>query len=93
MLQREAGRRTPRAYVLGSSFSRSPGQDRQKRLHLDVRAAPGLHGDEPMAALGAECECLVGLGATRLRRDEPAPPTSAGYIAMADPEGTEFCLD
>ncbi|WP_254708448.1 VOC family protein [Streptomyces lunaelactis] len=57
------------------------------------RSAPGLHGDERMAALEAECERLVGLGATRLRRDEPAPPTSAGYIVMADPEGNEFCLD
>ncbi|WP_328876404.1 hypothetical protein OHT76_43795 [Streptomyces sp. NBC_00287] len=55
--------------------------------------APGLHGDERMAALEAECERLVGLGATRLRRDEPAPPTSAGYIVMADPEGNEFCRD
>ncbi|MCR3725217.1 putative enzyme related to lactoylglutathione lyase [Streptomyces umbrinus] len=46
-----------------------------------------------MAALEAECERLVGLGATHLRRDEPALPTNAGYIVMADPEGNEFCLD
>ncbi|MET7706411.1 VOC family protein [Micromonospora sp. NPDC005413] len=39
-----------------------------------------------------ECERLVGLGATHSRRDEPAPPTSAGYIVMADPEGNAFCL-
>lgn len=57
------------------------------------RTAPGLHGDERMATLEAECERLVGLGATRLHRDEPAPPTNAGYIVMADPEGNEFCLD
>ncbi|MFF4879675.1 VOC family protein [Micromonospora sp. NPDC000668] len=69
------------------------GKTAKCRLHLDVRAAPGLHGDERMAALEAECERLVGLGATRLRRDEPAPPTSAGYIVMVDPEGSEFCLD
>lgn len=69
------------------------GKTAKNRLHLDVRAAPGLHGDERMAALEAECERLVGLGATRLRRDEPAPPTSAGYIVMADPEENEFCLD
>ncbi|MCU1681508.1 MAG: hypothetical protein JWQ81_2247 [Amycolatopsis sp.] len=49
------------------------GQTAKNRLHLDVRAAPGLHGDERMAALEAECERLVRLGATRLRRDEPAP--------------------
>ncbi|WP_433295680.1 VOC family protein [Actinoplanes sp. CA-030573] len=65
----------------------------KNRLHLDVRAAPGLQGDERMAALEAECERLVALGAKRLRRDEPAPPLSLGFIVMADPEGNEFCLD
>ena len=65
----------------------------KNRVHLDVRAAPGLEGDERMAALEAECERLVGLGATRVRRDEPAPPLGAGHIVMADPEGNEFCLD
>jgi glyoxalase superfamily protein len=65
----------------------------KNRVHLDVRAAPGLDGDERMAALEAECDRLVGLGATRLRRDEPAPPLSLGFIVMADPEGNEFCLD
>jgi hypothetical protein len=65
----------------------------KNRVHLDVRAAPGLQGDERMAALEAECERLVGLGATRVRRDEPAPPLGAGHIVMADPEGNEFCLD
>jgi Glyoxalase-like domain len=69
------------------------GKTAKNRLHLDVRAATGLHGDERMAVLEAECERLVGLGATRLRRDEPAPPISAGYLVMADPEGNEFCLD
>jgi Glyoxalase-like domain len=65
----------------------------KNRLHLDVRAAPGLQGEERMAALEAECARLVALGATRLRRDEPAPPMSSGLIVMADPEGNEFCLD
>ena len=65
----------------------------KNRVHLDVRAAPGLQGDERMAALEAECERLVALGATRLRRDEPDPPMGAGHIVMADPEGNEFCLD
>jgi glyoxalase superfamily protein len=65
----------------------------KNRVHLDVRAAPGLEGEERMAALEAECDRLVALGASRLRRDEPAPPLSAGYIVMADPEGNEFCLD
>ena len=65
----------------------------KNRVHLDVRAAPGLTGDERMAALEAECERLVARGATRLGRDEPAPPMSPGLIVMADPEGNEFCLD
>jgi predicted enzyme related to lactoylglutathione lyase len=46
-----------------------------------------------MAALEAEAERLVSLGATRLERYEPAPPLGAGHIVMADPEGNEFCLD
>ena len=46
-----------------------------------------------MAALEAECERLVALGATRVRRAEPAPPVSAGFVVMTDPEGNEFCLD
>ena len=65
----------------------------KNRVHLDVRAAPGLQGDERMAALEAECDRLVALGAARVRRDEPDLPMSAGYIVMTDPEGNEFCLD
>ncbi|MEU0697255.1 VOC family protein [Streptomyces niveus] len=65
----------------------------KNRVHLDVRAAPGLEGEARMAALEAECDRLVALGATRVRRDEPAPPLSAGFIVMTDPEGNEFCLD
>ena len=65
----------------------------KNRVHLDVRAAPGLQGDERMAVLEAECTRLVALGAKRLMRHEPAPPMSAGHLVMADPEGNEFCLD
>jgi hypothetical protein len=65
----------------------------KNRVHLDVRAAPGLQGEERMAALEAECERLVALGAARVRRHEPAPPLSAGFIVLTDPEGNEFCLD
>jgi glyoxalase superfamily protein len=65
----------------------------KNRVHLDIRAAPGLQGEERMAALEAECDRLVALGAKRLRRTEPAPPMEAGLIVMADPEGNEFCLD
>ncbi len=65
----------------------------KNRVHLDVRAAPGLQGEERLAALERECERLVALGGTRIRRHEPAPPLDAGHIVMADPEGNEFCLD
>jgi len=69
------------------------GKVAKNRLHLDVRAAPGLQGDERMAALEAEADRLVALGAARLSRSEPAPPMSFGFLVMADPEGNEFCLD
>ena len=79
----------PRMY-----FSKVPeGKTAKNRVHLDLRAAPGLEGDERMAALESECERLVALGATRLQRFEPAPPMSAGHITLQDPEGNEFCLD
>ncbi len=75
-------------------FQKVPeGKQAKNRVHLDVRAAPGLDGDERMAALEAEAERLVARGATRLERHDPAPPFGAGHIVMADPEGNEFCLD
>ncbi|SDK82247.1 VOC family protein [Nonomuraea jiangxiensis] len=75
-------------------FQRVPeGKQAKNRVHLDVRAAPGLMGEARMAALEAEAERLVARGATRLHRHEPALPLDAGHIVMADPEGNEFCLD
>ena len=68
------------------------GKVAKNKLHLDVRAAPGLKGEERMAALEAECGRLVALGATRVRRAEPEPPMSLGFIVMTDPEGNEFCV-
>jgi hypothetical protein len=69
------------------------GKTAKNRVHLDVRAAPGLTGDERMTALERECDRLVALGAGRVRRFEPDPPLSLGHIVMTDPEGNEFCLD
>ena len=69
------------------------GKTVKNRVHLDVRAAPGLEGDERMTALEEECERLVARGATRVERHEPEPPMSGGHIVMQDPEGNEFCLD
>ncbi|GAB1515371.1 VOC family protein [Actinophytocola sp. KF-1] len=75
-------------------FQKVPeGKTAKNRVHLDVRAAPGLQGDERMAALEKEADRLVARGATRHERHEPAPPLSGGHIIMKDPEGNEFCLD
>ena len=46
-----------------------------------------------MAALESECDRLIAIGASRVRRVKPAPPMETGFIVMADPEGNEFCLD
>jgi hypothetical protein len=76
-------------------FQKVPeGKSAKNRVHLGVRAAPGLEGDQRMAALEAECERLVALGAVRVQRFEPgADLGGAGHIVMQDPEGNEFCLD
>jgi hypothetical protein len=74
-------------------FQKVPeGKSAKNRVHLDVRAAPGLRGDERRAALERRCEELLAVGATRLYRVE-ADQVDQGHITMADPEGNEFCLD
>lgn len=65
----------------------------KNRVHLDLRAAPGLEGSPRMQALEGACDRLVALGATRVRRVEPSAPLETGFIVMTDPEGNEFCLD
>lgn len=75
-------------------FQRVPdGKTAKNRLHLDVRAAPGLTGDDRMAALTAEAERLEALGATVAYRVEPDGRMEVGFITMQDPECNEFCLD
>jgi catechol 2,3-dioxygenase-like lactoylglutathione lyase family enzyme len=69
------------------------GKTAKNRVHLDVRVAPGLEGEERMTALEAEAERLVGLGGTRVQRFEPEPGLGFGHLVMQDPEGNEFCLD
>ena len=64
----------------------------KNRVHVDVRTAPDLRGEERLAALEDEATRLVALGATRVERFEPGP-MSHGFIVMTDPEGNEFCLD
>lgn len=74
-------------------FQRVPeGKRAKNRLHLDVRAAPGLQGEERMSVLDAEAERLVALGAAVVRRVEP-DGLEHGFVVMTDPEGNEYCLD
>ncbi|MQY14853.1 hypothetical protein SRB5_50290 [Streptomyces sp. RB5] len=74
-------------------FQKVPeGKTVKNRVHLDIRSAPGLKGDDRMAALEVECARLLKLGATRLYRLE-GDAMDEGIIVLADPEGNEFCLD
>ena len=74
-------------------FQRVPeGKTVKNRVHLDVRAAPGLTGDERMETLEVEAARLEALGASRAYRMEPSA-MDEGFISMHDPEGNEFCLD
>jgi hypothetical protein len=74
-------------------FQRVPeGKTAKNRVHLDVRAAPGLAGEDRMAALEEACATLVARGATRVQRFE-LDRLTFGHIVMKDPEGNEFCLD
>ncbi len=74
-------------------FQRVPeGKQAKNRVHLDVRAAPGLSGADRVAALDAKARELVALGAEVFRRVEPGP-LELGHVVMRDPEGNEFCLD
>ena len=74
-------------------FQRVPeGKVVKNRVHLDVRVAVGLKGEERLAVLETECARLVALGAVRgqllLADDE-----NESCQNMQDVEGNEFCLD
>ena len=72
-------------------FQKVPeGKTAKNRVHLDVRAAPGLDGDARRARLRAEAERLIDAGAAELYEREER---EAFWITMQDPEGNEFCLD
>ena len=62
---------------------------------LGYRRSDGRVGirDVVVVVYLVECARLVALGASRLRRFDPDPPMSHGYIVMRDPEDNEFCLD
>lgn len=74
-------------------FQRVPeGKTVKNRVHLDVRTAVGLKGDERVSVLEAEATRLEALGARRLyllRADE----FNESCLTMQDVEGNEFCLD
>ncbi len=75
------------------SFQRVPEVKTVKnRLHLDVRVAVGLTGDERISTLEAEATRLQKLGARRLRL-LPADEVDEATLVMQDVEGNEFCLD
>ena len=61
------------------------------RVHLDlnVGGGPGTPVDERRRRVDAEAERLVGLGAARVRAYEER---GEYWVAMRDPEGTEFDL-
>jgi hypothetical protein len=72
-------------------FQRVPeGKTAKNRVHLDVRAAPGLDADARRARLREEADRLVAAGGTKLYELEER---GAFWITMQDPEGNEFCLD
>ena len=74
-------------------FQRVPeGKQAKNRVHLDVRAAPGLEGADRTAALEGKAAELSEIGARVVRRFPPGP-MDGGFIVMQDPEGNEFCLD
>lgn len=62
----------------------------KNRVHLDVRVGTGLVGEERLAALEAECERLLQLGAKRVRLLYDGTDSC---IVMQDIEGNEFCVD
>ncbi|KOU01016.1 MULTISPECIES: VOC family protein [unclassified Streptomyces] len=78
----------PRMY-----FQRVPeGKVVKNRVHLCVRVGTGLVGAERLAALEAERDRLIPLGA-ECERVLLADEQNESCIVMRDIEGNEFCLD
>ncbi len=74
-------------------FQTVPEPKRAKnRMHLDIHVGIGTRGEERQRLLEAEAARLTGLGARILWRLD-AENGSEACIAMADPEGNEFCVD
>ncbi|MFJ9782996.1 VOC family protein [Amycolatopsis sp. NPDC101161] len=74
-------------------FQRVPeGKVVKNRVHLDVRVGTGLAGQERLAALEAERDRLIALGASHFQTLY-ADGFNESCIVMQDVEGNEFCLD
>ena len=74
-------------------FQRVPeGKVVKNRVHLDVRVATGLVGEERLAVLEAEATRLEALGASRVQL-LVADGFNESCQVMQDVEGNEFCLD
>ncbi|MFF0266337.1 VOC family protein [Kribbella sp. NPDC004536] len=74
-------------------FQRVPeGKVVKNRVHLDVRVGTGLVGAERLAALTAERDRLIPLGAVEVLLQE-ADEVNESCIWMNDVEGNDFCLD
>ncbi|MEV4146155.1 VOC family protein [Amycolatopsis sp. NPDC049691] len=74
-------------------FQRVPeGKVVKNRVHLDVRVGTGLVGAERLAALEAERDRLIALGASHFQTLY-ADGFNESCIVMQDVEGNEFCLD
>lgn len=75
----------PRVY-----FQRVPeAKVAKNRVHLDVRASAGAHGEEGRRAVREAAEHLKTLGATERYEMEEL---GVFWITMQDPEGNEFCV-
>ncbi|SEF23958.1 hypothetical protein SAMN05421837_102496 [Amycolatopsis pretoriensis] len=74
-------------------FQRVPeGKVVKNRVHVDVRVGTGLAGQERLAALEAERDRLIALGASHFQTLY-ADEYNESCIVMQDVEGNEFCLD
>ena len=61
----------------------------KNRVHLDIKVARGLDGDERRVRIEAEAERLLAAGATVAQWvDEP----DKFWVVMRDVEGNEFCV-
>lgn len=61
----------------------------KNRVHLDIKVAPGLDGEDRRTRIEEEAERLIALGASVAVRMDAL---DGFHLVMRDPEGNEFCL-